>query len=54
MPILGERVAKRQRERKDEKLHGVQKISYPYLFDEELKVKDTFFAALGDATIKGY
>jgi hypothetical protein len=24
MPILGERVAKRQRERKDEKLHGIQ------------------------------
>ncbi len=37
-----------------EKMHGVQKVSYPYLFDEELKVKDTFFAALGDVTIKGY
>lgn len=37
-----------------EKMHGVQTISYPYLFDEELNVKDNFFAAMCDATIKGY
>lgn len=37
-----------------ELVFGVQKVSYPYLFDEELNVKDNFFAFMGDATIKGY
>ena len=37
-----------------EKMHGVQKISYPYFFDADLNVKDNFFAMMGDATIKGY
>lgn len=33
---------------------GVRNWSYPYLFDEELNVKDNFFAILGDVSIKGY
>ncbi len=37
-----------------ERLFGVKKESYPYLFDADLNVKDTFFAALGDVSIKGY
>lgn len=37
-----------------EKIHGVRKESYPYLFDKDFNVKDAFFAALNDATIKGY
>ncbi len=37
-----------------ELIYGVQKVSYPYLFDEELNVKDNFFAFMSDVTIKGY
>lgn len=37
-----------------EKMFGVKVESYPYLFDAEFQVKDAFFAALGDVTIKGY
>ena len=37
-----------------EKMFGVKVESYPYLFDSEFKVKDAFFAALGDKSIKGY
>ena len=37
-----------------EKMFGVKVESYPYLFDAEFKVKDAFFAALGDVSIKGY
>ena len=37
-----------------ERMFGVKLESYPYLFDAELNVLDTFFAALGDKSIKGY
>lgn len=37
-----------------EVMFGVKLESYPYLFDTEFKVKDAFFAALGDVSIKGY
>ncbi len=37
-----------------EVMFGVKLESYPYLFDKEFKVKDAFFAALGDVSIKGY
>lgn len=37
-----------------ERMFGVKLESYPYFFDAEMKVKDTFFAALGDKSIKGY
>ena len=37
-----------------EKMFGVKVESYPYLFDSKFKVKDAFFAALGDVSIKGY
>ncbi len=37
-----------------ERLYGVQKENYPYLFDKDLNVKDSFFAAIGDVSIKGY
>lgn len=33
---------------------GVKIENYPYFFDKDLNVTDNFFAALGDATIKGY
>lgn len=37
-----------------ERMFGVKLESYPYLFDTEFKVKEAFFAALGDKSIKGY
>ncbi|MBQ8798189.1 MAG: endo-1,4-beta-xylanase [Lachnospiraceae bacterium] len=33
---------------------GVQVVSFPCIFDEDLNVSDVFFAFMGDATIKGY
>lgn len=35
-------------------VHGVRCYSYAYLFDEELKPMTTFFAAMGDVSIKAY
>lgn len=37
-----------------EVLFGVKLESYPYLFDKDLNVKESFFATIGDTTIKGY
>ncbi len=37
-----------------ETMFGVESESFPYLFDSEFTVKDTFFATLGDVSIKGY
>ncbi len=37
-----------------ERMFGVKLESYPYLFDADMNVLDTFFAALGDKSIKGY
>lgn len=37
-----------------EVIHGVRRESYPYIFDKDFKIKELFFAALGDVTIKGY
>lgn len=37
-----------------ELMFGVQKESYPYLFDPDVNVKECFFAFLGEVTIKGY
>ena len=37
-----------------ETVFGVESVSFPYLFDSEFLVKDTFFAMLGDVSIKGY
>lgn len=35
-------------------IHGVKRESYPYLFNADLTAKDSLFAAMNDATIKGY
>lgn len=37
-----------------EMVYGVRCISYPYLFDEEVNVKECFFSFLRDVSIKGY
>ena len=37
-----------------ETVFGVKAESFPYFFDAELNVLDTFFAALGDVSIKAY
>ena len=37
-----------------EMMYGVQKVSYPYLFDNEVNVKECFFSFLRDVSIKGY